>query len=311
MALDPALFSLLGIYYGPWTPFGTSGPRADTINGGTGNDDINGLGGNDTLNGNGGHDRLNGGDGTDRLDGGVGTDQLFGGQGLDFLNGGDGNDYLEGGGGIDQINGGAGNDTASYESSPAGVTMILLAGAGTGLGGDATGDILTGIENVVGSNQIDTITGDNLANVLAGLKGDDTLNGGAGADTLIGGAGYDTMNGGGADGVQDTFLYENLQNFSDWAGDVDTIDFETGIDKLDLHLIDANSVVAGNQDFKYIGSYLGDRSHFSGDGGELQALIFRGRLWIDVDIDGDRERDFRIGFVGEHTPNIEGDDLIL
>ena len=61
----------------------------------------------------------------------------------------------------------------------------------------AYGDRLGGIENLTGSNQMDTLTGDANPNVLKGGGGNDTLNGGDGNDTLNGGDGRDTLNGGG------------------------------------------------------------------------------------------------------------------
>ena len=67
--------------------------------------------------------------------------------------------------------------------------MNLLTGLGAG--GDAQGDILGGIENIVGSAFNDTLTGDNGGNALDGGNGNDTLNGLAGADNMSGGAGND------------------------------------------------------------------------------------------------------------------------
>ena len=52
---------------------------------------------------------------------------------------------LEGGAGADILSGSHGNDTASYQDSSAPVVVDL--GAGTGVGGDAQGDVLSGIEN--------------------------------------------------------------------------------------------------------------------------------------------------------------------
>jgi hypothetical protein len=57
--------------------------------------------------------------------------------------------------------GGAGNDTAMYDTSSAGVQVNLA--IGTGLGGDAQGDVLAAIENVVGSNFADLLIGDGNA----------------------------------------------------------------------------------------------------------------------------------------------------
>ena len=69
-----------------------------------------------------------------------------------------GDDTLEGGRGADKLDGGEGNDTASYARSKGAVKIDLA--AGTALGGDATGDTLTEIENVTGSRKSDTLLGD-------------------------------------------------------------------------------------------------------------------------------------------------------
>ncbi len=108
----------------------------------------------------------------------------------DRIDGGGGNDLLRGGAGADQLIGGAGIDTASYAGSLLAVTVNLATGTATG--GDAEGDSLSGIENLVGTDQIDTLTGDAGANTLDGGASSDILQGGAGADRLIGGFGTDT-----------------------------------------------------------------------------------------------------------------------
>jgi Ca2+-binding RTX toxin-like protein len=121
-------------------------------------------------------------------------DVLSGLAGNDMLFGGSGNDTLIGGPGADTMLGGAGSDTADYSSSPAGVTVNLASGLGAG--GDAQGDILGGIENLIGSAQSDTLTGDSNANTLAGGAGNDTYvvdragdmvieNAGEGTDTVL------------------------------------------------------------------------------------------------------------------------------
>jgi len=117
--------------------------------------------------------------------------------GTDTLSGGDGDDTLSGGGGADVLDGGTGTDTATYAGSAAGVQVDLA--AGTGSGGDAQGDTLTGIENAEGGSGNDTLIGSGAANRLLGGAGNDTLSGAAGDDTLSGGAGGDLLAGG--DGV--------------------------------------------------------------------------------------------------------------
>ncbi|WP_373504778.1 beta strand repeat-containing protein [Aestuariivirga sp.] len=224
---------------------------ADTLNGLAGDDLLYGKGGDDTLNGGADDDTVDGGDGDDTVTGGAGADALTGGNGIDTLDyagsaavtvnlaantasggdatgdtisgfenvigtafadtitgdgndndlvGGDGNDLLNGGAGGDTLNGGNGIDTASYAGSAAGVTINL--GTGSVTGGDATGDMLISIENILGSAEADTITGDNNANTLEGGDGDDVIIGQGGDDTLIGGAGADALIGsGGTDTV--------------------------------------------------------------------------------------------------------------
>ena len=120
--------------------------------------------------------------------------RIFGLDGDDTLIGGDENDTLIGGAGADSMEGGAGPDWVSYAGGTVGVTVDLA--AGTGQGGDAEGDILSGIENVLGSDGNDSITGDDGANRLSGYDGDDTLRGGGGNDWLMGGLGADLMDGG-------------------------------------------------------------------------------------------------------------------
>ena len=144
------------------------------------------------------NDILTGNDGTNMLTGLQGNDVLKGGGGSDSLNGDIGDDTLKGGGGADILNGGMGIDTAGYQESPAGV-LVSLATDIAGLG-DAEGDELNGIENVIGSAFADTLVASDFANVLNGMAGNDVLKGFNGADTLVGGDGHDSIDGGlGAD----------------------------------------------------------------------------------------------------------------
>jgi Ca2+-binding RTX toxin-like protein len=110
-------------------------------------------------------------------------DVLRGMDGNDMLFGGSGNDTLDGGPGADILIGGAGIDTADYSSSAAAVNVNLQTGRGTG--GDAQGDILGGIESVIGSAFNDTLTGNSGNNTLVGGGGNDTIDGMAGSDTAV------------------------------------------------------------------------------------------------------------------------------
>ncbi|WP_395674650.1 calcium-binding protein [Inquilinus sp.] len=144
---------------------------------------------NDVLTGSAGNNLLDGRGGDDILSGLGGADILRGHDDADILKGGDGNDVLYGENGADHLDGGSGIDTASYDLRPEAVIVDLA--AGTGSGGEAAGDTLTGIENINGSQGADTLAGDAGANTLQGGNGDDLLRGRGGADTLNGGAGID------------------------------------------------------------------------------------------------------------------------
>jgi Ca2+-binding RTX toxin-like protein len=204
----------------------TGSANPDLIDGGTGNDTIEGGAGGDSLDGGTGintlsyaHDitgvavdltaktasggdaqgdfgtnfasfqNLTGGSGGDTLTGTIGDNIILGGAGVDIIFSDDGNDTVEGGAGADDLNGGLGIDTASYASSAQGVSIDLL--LKTFSGGDATGDFITGFENVTGSALADTLTGNGINNTLTGGGGNDKLDGGGGIDTMTGGDGND------------------------------------------------------------------------------------------------------------------------
>lgn len=129
----------------------------------------------------------------DRLTGNAADNRIIGGAGDDTLVGGGGRDWLTGGAGADMLVG-DGNDGVSYTGSGAAVTVNLV--RQTAAGGDATGDVLTGIARAEGSALGDRITGNSAANVLFGGGGADVINAGSGDDVVRGGAGADRLEGG-------------------------------------------------------------------------------------------------------------------
>ena len=92
----------------------------------------------------------------------------------------DPNGKTDSGAGTDGLDGGPGSRTADYTGSSGGVTINLQSGSGSG--GDAEGDTLIGIENVIGSGGNDNLRGNSAANLLAGNQGNDHLFGAAGQD---------------------------------------------------------------------------------------------------------------------------------
>jgi Ca2+-binding RTX toxin-like protein len=150
---------------------------------------------------------------------------LEGGGGNDTLIGGNGDDLIGGGPGADVIAGGLGIDTVNYLSSALGVGVNLATGLGSG--GDATGDVLSGIEKVFGSNQGDLLTGSDGANSLFGFSGNDVLDGGGGDDFVNGGPGNDVA-----------FLGAGNDVFEWDQGDAnDTVEGQDGVDRLDFNSI--------------------------------------------------------------------------
>ncbi|MEM7221604.1 MAG: calcium-binding protein [Pseudomonadota bacterium] len=136
------------------------------------------------------------------------NDGLFGNNEVNVLESGAGNDLIHGFAGDDFLSGGADVDTVLFSAAPAGVVVDLndqvseaefdaiLAGdiaSVIAASGGAGNNVLSGFENVTGSQSDDTITGDSGANVLNGNGGNDSLAGGGGNDTLIGGAGLDSF----------------------------------------------------------------------------------------------------------------------
>jgi Ca2+-binding RTX toxin-like protein len=200
---------------------GDGGDGKDTVNGDAGDDTLAGGVGDDKVEGGADNDGLTGGDGDDAalytsagaavtvdltnasaqdtlgagtdtlagfedLTGSAHNDTLVGDDNVNTLDGGAGDDTLSGGEGKDALIGGAGaEDTVTYATAAAGVTVNLLTDAA------ATTDTVTTVENVTGSAQQDVITGNNGANDLLGGDGDDTITGGLGNDTEDGGAGND------------------------------------------------------------------------------------------------------------------------
>lgn len=119
------------------------------------------------------------------------------------------------------------------------------------------------IENAKGGQGDDTVQGNDAGNLLEGRKGLDQLTGFDGNDTLYGGAGKDTLSGDAGNDVLDggagmDMLTGGAGNdiFSFWtASDANgdkIMDFQLGVDKLDLSKIDAVAGVFGSHEaFSY------------------------------------------------------------
>jgi Ca2+-binding RTX toxin-like protein len=144
-------------------------------------------------------------------------DRLIGNSQANVILGGNGNDWISGGGGGDNLAGGLGLDTVSYLGSSKGVVVNLT--TNTASGGHADGDLISGFENIQGSELSDILTGSTAANRIAGGAGGDMIEGGNGADALIGGGGIDTLSYDTSRAGVSIDLGSNLANGGDAAGD--------------------------------------------------------------------------------------------
>ncbi len=252
------------------------GGNDDTLYGGEGDDSFYGEGGNDVIYLDAGNDLIYGGDGIDALYvtgtkgasvklasstaqntgygidaignieniyGGTGGDTFYGSSGDNTIFGNDGNDTLSGGEGKDYIDGGTGDEP---------------------IYGDDGNDLIyggTGNDYLSGGNDNDSLYGGSYDDQLLGGDGTDRLYGGTGNDNLYGGAGLDALEGGegkdvltGGDGA-DSFRFLTKAESSALEKTCDVImDFERGVDKIDLKYMDASDLLFGNNEFQWNGT---------------------------------------------------------
>ena len=239
--LTPGVWSKLGPTYST-----AGGENAKTLNialgvtiedafGGSAGDVIRGNDANNVIRGNAGNDTLEGGTGADVLEGGDGDDTIWGrnpgvvtADGNDTITGGGGNDTIDGGAGNDRINGDAGND-------------LVYGGSGN--------------DTLYGYYSNDTLIGGDGSDYLFGYSSNDSLVGGSGNDTLYGHTGRDTLDGSLG---YDTFVYTSTAQSKAGSSNRDQIYFGTPgafvEDVIDTSNIDADTTIAGNQAFVFIGT---------------------------------------------------------
>lgn len=243
---------------------------ANRLEGGAGDDDLYGRDGDDILLGGDGNDRHFAGTGADRMAGGLGDDRY----------------YLQGGDDLVNENPGEGTDriyTRDSHALQAEIEQLFLQGFGNSTGvGNAADNYLRGN---FGNNRLD------------GGDGNDEMAGLDGRDRLIGGLGSDDMRG---NADADVFVFRSIAEAPAGAGQDLIRDFEVGVDRLNLDLIDADVAAAGNQQFTYIGGQA-----FSNTAGELRydSNILRG------DVNGDGIEDMQIAFLNGAALTV--DDFVL
>jgi Ca2+-binding RTX toxin-like protein len=261
---------------------------------------------------------------------------VYGGHGIDDLTGGAGADLFvfEGArwGPDDKVDGGAGRD-ALVISAGSGLTRIEFGAASLANiesislnnryatdpsqkpsyelvlhnGNVAAGGTLIVNGSSIPAGQLVNIDGRGVHDgnlILFGGGGHDTLFGGDGNDLILGGGGADGLTGGAG---ADTFRYDAASDSS--GGLPDLIgDFQTGLDKIDLSRIDANTHLDGDQAFSWIGS-----NAFGGTGaasaGELRVVQSNGQQRIEGDTNGDGVADLVIVLQVGTAPVAQGDFL--
>ena len=170
-----------------------------------------------------------------------------------------------------------------------------MSSADTTLGAGAADLVLLGATKING-------TGNDGDNVIEGNRVGNVLSGGIGNDTLIGGLGHDVLSGGSGN---DVFDFNRVAESRAGAGIRDVIsDFVIGQDKIDLFNIDANTLAAGNQDFKFIASAL-----FHHIAGELRFVQTAGHTIVAADVNGDGATDFQLDLTG--TLTLTKSDFVL
>ena len=154
-------------------------------------------------------------------------------------------------------------------------------------------DMGAGNDTVKGSAGVDVIVGGTGNDLLIGNAGNDVLRGDAGADLLTGGAGADR------------FIFRSGDSPTAAAAQDHVTDFSHAQhDRIDLHLIDANTKPANDQAFGFIGTRA-----FTHHAGELHYAVSGGTAFVSGDIDGNGTADFTIRL--DHVPTLAAADFIL
>ena len=177
----------------------------------------------------------------------------------------------------DTLSGTNGNDT--IRGSEAGQTLKGLSGNDTLYGNGGNDTLYGGAGN-------DALKGGNGTDVLYGETGNDKLYGDAGNDKLYGGTGLDDLYGGAG---ADRFVFKSVSELGTTRTATDTIfDFSRSQnDRIDLSMIDANTKLAGNQSFAFIGS-----GAFSKVAGQLRFDTTGSKHYVYGDVNGDGKSDF-------------------
>jgi serralysin len=235
-----------------------------------------------------------------------GNDLIVGGAGNDTISTGDGADVIRVSGikdGYDAVNGGAGLDRIEATTADTAIGLTAVSGIETITANGLTGVFVRGN----GAANVLDFSATTLSGItrIEGGNGADTVIGSAGADTIVGGLGADRLTGGAG---ADVFRFNLITESRGAAFDTIT-DFTHLSDQIDLTAIDANTLLAGDQGFNFIGA-----AAFGHIAGELRLIIgVTGETRLLGDINGDANVDFDIHLapLGGVAVGITGADILL
>jgi Ca2+-binding RTX toxin-like protein len=271
------------------------------------------------------------GAGDDTLIGSRASERLDGGAGADVVAAGAGSDTLVVGQGADTLDGGAGTDLLDLSSLQAGAIVDFDLGQ-VNVAGEVQS--FSNVERVRGSDFDDVIFATSAMTGADGGDGLDTLDlqllssgftGGFVGFEIIEGTQYadnlffgTDLNGRGGDDVltvtldgevrleggagSDRFVFREQVTRDSQAV---IVDFEHGLDRIDLSAIDADPGPKGrNQAFAFVG-----QSGFSGSPGELRYRHDGGDTIVEATLNGQPDAEFTLRLNGHY--NLTADDFVL
>ena len=145
-------------------------------------------------------------------------------------------------------------------------------------GGHAEGDVLIGVEIVIGSEHDDYVAGDRLSNTILTRGGNDTIRVSGGADIIDGGAGIDTLYVRGTGMTIDLDRGIGIGGFADGDG-------YYNIENVDISGPDAT--VIGNDADNWISGISSNFTAFGGGGNDTFAISNWGGETLDGGADFD------------------------
>ena len=193
--------------------------------------------------------------------------------------------------------------TVSDSIAPAVTTKLTISVQQEGLigtDGNDTLNVISGNNFINGFGGNDILNGGRGNDVLNGGKGNDVINAGTGNETLIGGLGKDELTGNSSG--KDTFKFYTTTESVPGKNHDSISNFTQSQDLIDLSSIDANTKIAGDQAFTFVGGHP-----FAGKAGELHYI----NGVLSADTNGDAKADFEVAITLVGTTTLTTADFVL